>query len=187
MIHNETFLVNSHDPVWHRYLPFKWWLLAHVAVGASTFVVAPMQFSERLRQRYRKLHRVAGRIYVASAFVVAPLGIYMKCLEERFGGSPRSFTIAAATHGTLWMLTTGIAFGLILQGKVLQHRQWMTRSVIVGPIVFLAPRAILGLTGWEHAGRAVVETVVWACVAFAVPAADVVLQLQELSRPGRKP
>ncbi len=80
-----------------------------------------------------------------------------------------------------------MAFGLILKGKVLQHRQWMTRSVIVGPIVFLAPRAILGLTGWEHAGRAVVETVVWACIAFAVPMADVVLHLQELSRPRSVP
>ncbi len=75
MIHNEAFLVNSRDPVWHRYLLFKWWLLAHVAVGASTFVVAPMQFSERLRQRYRKLHRVSGRIYVASAFVVQSNGV----------------------------------------------------------------------------------------------------------------
>lgn len=182
MVHNESFLIHSNDPMWHRFLPFKSWLVAHAALGACTFVIVPMQFSERLRLRYRKLHRVSGRIYVATAFVAAPLGIYMKCLEEGLGASPRSFTAAAATHGLLWMLTTGVAFALILKGKVQQHRQWMTRSVVVGPLAFLAPRAVLGLTGWEHAGRVVVEAVVWACIALSIPLADVVLQLQELSR-----
>ena len=158
--HNESFLVNLNAPVWKHYQPFKWWLLPHGLAATCAFVLAPMQFSDRLRQRYAKLHRVAGRFYVAGAFIAGPLGIYIQVIQHRMG-VPLSFTMIAATHGTLWMLTTGIAFVLILQRKVQQHRQWMTRSFAVGPGVFLGARAILGVTGLENRGPAAVETVIW--------------------------
>jgi len=51
------------------------------------------------------------------------------------------------------MITTGIALGFILRGKVLQHRQWMTRSFAVA-IVFLEVRVVLGVTGLEKLGGA---------------------------------
>lgn len=178
--HNESFLVHPHAPVWKHYEPFKWWLLAHGLAGACGLLIAPMQFSDRLRRRYTNLHRVAGRIYIVAVFIAGPLGIYIKFFGERFGDA-RSFTMAAATHGVLWMVTTGIAFALILKGKVQQHRQWMTRSVFVGPLVFLGVRAMMGVTGWEKLGPAALETGVWVCVAFSILLADVVLQLQELS------
>jgi hypothetical protein len=34
--------------------------------------------SKNHRQRYRKLHRVLGRIHVAGVFVAAPLGVYIQ-------------------------------------------------------------------------------------------------------------
>jgi uncharacterized membrane protein len=179
--HNESFLVEPHAPVWQHYEPFKWWLLPHGLAGACALLLVPMQFSDRLRQRYAKLHRVVGRIYVAGAFIAVPLGIYIQHFQERLG-APRSFSMAAATHGTLWMLTTGIAFAFILKGKVQQHRQWMTRSFVVGPVVFLSARAILGVTGWEKLGPSAIETVVWMCIGFSILVADIVLQWQELSR-----
>ena len=178
--HNESFLIHSEDPVWHHYQPFKWWLLPHGLAGACALLLGPMQFSDRLRQRFAKLHRVVGRIYVAGAFIAAPLGFYIQFFEERMGGT-RSFSMAAATDAVLWMTTTGIALAFILQGKVQQHRQWMTRSFGVA-IVFLEVRVILGVTGWERLGVAVTETVVWVCLAFSLLAADVVLQWQELAR-----
>ena len=179
--HNESFLVNPRDPVWHHYQPFKWWLLAHGLAGACALLLVPLQFSDRLRQRYLKLHRVVGRIYVAGAFIAGPLGIYVKFFQERMG-SPRSFTMAVATHGVLWMMTTGIAFALILKGKVQQHRQWMTRSFVVGPLVFIGARVILGVTGLEDRSLAAIETTLWVCLAFSILLADVVLQWQELLR-----
>ena len=90
--------------------------------GSVCAVAGPMQFSDRIRQRYTKLHRVVGRIYITAAFITAPLGFYLQFFQERLG-APRSFSMAAATHGTLWVVTTGIAFTMILSGKVQQHRQ----------------------------------------------------------------
>jgi uncharacterized membrane protein len=139
-----------------------------------------MQFSDRLRQRFTKLHRIVGRIYIGGVFVAGPLGFYIQFFQERMG-APRSFSFAGAVDAVLWMTTTGIALAFILNGKVQQHRQWMTRSFAVA-LVFLEVRVVGGVTGWDTLGIAVTETIVWCCLAFSILAADIVLQWQELRR-----
>jgi uncharacterized membrane protein len=178
--HDESFLLNPRDPVWQHYEPFKWWLLPHGLAGACALLLGPMQFSDRLRQRFTKLHRVVGRVYVAGALILAPLGAYIQYFQERMGAA-RSFSIAAGVDAILLVTTTAIAFAFILQGKVQQHRKWMTRSFAVA-LVFLEVRVIIGVTGWEKLGPAAVETVVWFCLAFALLLADIVIQWQELPR-----
>jgi uncharacterized membrane protein len=183
--HNESFLIHPNDPVWHHYHPFRWWLLPHGIAGACALLLGPLQFSDRLRQRFAKFHRVSGRIYVASAMILAPLGAYIQYFQERMG-TPRSFSVAGVVDAALLMLTTGIAFAFILNGKVQQHRQWMTRSFAVA-LVFVEVRVVQGVTGWENLGIAATETVVWSCLAFSLLSADIVLQIQELwrSRPAQ--
>ena len=176
--HDEGFLVHPKDPMWQHYEPFKWWLLPHGIAGACALLLGPMQFSDRLRDRFRQLHRVVGRIYVAGVFVAAPLGFYIQYFQERMG-DPRSFSIAGAVDAGLWMITTGIAMVFILKGKVQEHRQWMTRSFAVA-LVFLEVRVIGGMTGWENLGTQASETIVWACLAFSILSADLVLQWQQL-------
>ena len=95
-------------------------------------------------------------------------------------GGPRSFSIAGLMDAILLMGTTAIAFAFILNGKVQQHRQWMTRSFAVA-LVFVEVRVIGGLTGWDQ-NPAIIETIVWSCLAFALLSADIVLQAQELLR-----
>lgn len=176
--HDESFLVHPKDPTWQHYEPFKWWLLPHGIAGACALLLAPMQFSDRLRSRFRKLHRVAGRIYVAGVFVAAPLGFYIQYFQERMG-DPRSFSVAAAVDAALWMMTTAIALTFILKGKVQEHRQWMTRSFAVA-LVFLEGRVIGGVTGWDSFDIRVTQTIVWCCLAFSILSADLELQWQHL-------
>jgi len=181
--HNEHFLIDAKDPAWGHYQPFQWWLLPHGLAGACALLLAPMQFSDRLRQRFALFHRVVGRVYVAGVFITGPLGFYIQYFQERMG-APRSFTIAAAVDATLWMTTTGIAFLFIRSGKVQQHRQWMTRSFAVA-LVFLEVRVILGVTGWDRLGIGAAETAVWSCLAFSILLGDIALQVQELARTRR--
>jgi len=178
--HNERFLIDPQHPEWPHIQTFKWWLLPHGIAGACALILGPMQFSDRLRQRYAKFHRVVGRIYVTGVFISAPLGTYIQYFEERMG-SARSFSFAAATDAALWMATTAIALMFILRGKVQLHRQWMVRSFAVA-IVFLEVRVISGVTGWENLGKSVTETIVWACLAFSLLFADIVLQWPDLRR-----
>jgi uncharacterized membrane protein len=177
LVHDESFLVHPKDPLWQHYEPFKWWLLPHGIAGACALLLGPMQFSDRLRNRFTQLHRVVGRIYVAGVFVAAPLGFYIQYFQERMG-DPRSFSIAAAADAALWMITTGIAMVFILKGKVQEHRQWMTRSFAVA-LVFLEVRVIGGVTGFENLDVQANETIVWACLAFSILSADLVLQWQQ--------
>jgi uncharacterized membrane protein len=183
LYHNESFLIHSRDPVWQHYQPFRWWLLPHGVAGACALFLGPMQFSDRLRRRFTKLHRIVGRFYIAGVCIAGPLGFYIQYFEERMGEA-RSFSIAAAVDATLLMVTTAIACAFILKGKVQQHRQWMTRSFAVA-LVFVEVRVIAGITGWERLGTPAIETIVWSCLAFSILSADIVLQLQELrlSRP----
>jgi len=69
LYHNERFIIDSAHPVWQHYEPFKWWLLPHAVFGAIVLLFAPLQFSDRLRQRFTRAHRVMGRMYVLGAFV----------------------------------------------------------------------------------------------------------------------
>src|SRR5215469_3072180 len=117
LLHDESFLVNRRDPIWSHYEPFKWLLLPHGVAGACALLLGPMQFSDRLRCRFGKLHRVLGRIYVAGVFIAGPLGVYIQYFEKRLAES-RSFTIAVMVDAALLMGTTGIALAFILKGKV---------------------------------------------------------------------
>ena len=177
--HNERFVIDRSDAFWDHVQTFKWWLLPHGLAGACALLLAPLQFSDRLRQRFTKVHRIIGRIYIASVFVLAPLGVYIQYLEERMGAT-RSFTIATLVDAILLTSATALALYFIRNRKIQQHRQWMTRSYAVA-LVFFEVRLISGVFGLDDSNSAT-ETIVWTCVALAIPLADVVLQFQEFLR-----
>jgi hypothetical protein len=82
---NESFLVNSKHPEWSHVQSFKWWLSPHGLAAGCALLLGPLQFSDRLRKRFARLHQVLGRLYVAGVFIGAPIGIYIHYFEERNG------------------------------------------------------------------------------------------------------
>ncbi len=67
--------LDSQSPIWQHFAKVKWWLLPHGLLGAIALFIAPFQFSNRLRQRHLRLHRILGRIYVAGVAVSAPVAV----------------------------------------------------------------------------------------------------------------
>jgi len=178
MYHNERFLADSSHPAWQRYEPFKWWLLVHGVFGAIVLLFAPFQFSDRIRQRFTRAHRVMGRMYVLGAFVLAPIGAYIQYFQEQFGG-PRSFTILGIVDALMLMGATALAGLFAYKRKIALHRQWATRSYAIA-LVFIAGRFVLGVTGWEALGVEIVQAIIWSCLALSVPLADVAIHWKEL-------
>jgi hypothetical protein len=178
LYHNERFLVDSEHPVWQHYESFKWWLLPHGIFGAIVLLFAPLQFSDRLRKRFTRAHRIMGRLYVFGALLCAPLGAYIQYYQERIG-APRSFTILAIVDAAMLMGATAIAFVFAYRRKIALHRQWATRSYAIA-LVFIAGRFVLGITGWETLGVEIVQAIIWGCLALAVPLADISLNWREL-------
>jgi hypothetical protein len=142
-------------------------------------VLAPMQFSDPLRARFARVHRITGRTYVTAAFVFAPIGAYIQYLDESQGAS-WTFTVETVVQASLLMITTGIGFSFAMKRMIPQHRQWMTRSYAVA-LTFFEVRFILGVTGWnEPFNWQIVETVVWTCTACSVLVGDIANQVYEL-------
>jgi predicted membrane protein DUF2306 len=178
LYHNERFLIDSSHPAWQHYESFKWWLLPHGIFGAIVLLFAPLQFSNRLRQRFTKAHRVMGRLYVVGALVLAPLGAYIQYYQEQMG-APRSFTILGIVDAAMLMGATTLAFLFAFKRKIALHRQWATRSYAIA-LVFIGGRFVLGVTGWETLGVEIAQAIIWSCLALSVPLADLSLHWREI-------
>src|ERR1043166_1063488 len=178
LYHNERFLADSSNPAWQHYAPFKWWVLPRGIFGAIVLLSAPFQFSDRIRQRFTKVHRIMGRMYVLGAFGLAPLGACIQYFQERFG-APRSFTVLGLVDAFMLIGATALAGFFAYKRKIGLHRQWATRSYAIA-LVFIGGRFMLGVTGWETQGIEIVQAVIWACLALSVPLADVALNWKEL-------
>ena len=181
MYSNERFLINMNDPKWLHYASFKWWLLPHGVAGALALFLGPLQFSDRLRNRFRKWHRVAGRIYVAGALLAATLGIY---IQQRLGPPPLITVIRA--DGALLIFTTSMGLWMAMSGNIQAHKQWMTRSYAVA-IVFLEVRCIAAIPFLNNmvADNSVAD--IWSCLVLSVVLADTILQLEPMLKRRRQP
>lgn len=178
LYHNERFIVEPDNPAWQRYESFKWWLLPHAVFGTIVLLFGPLQFSDRLRQRFTKAHRIMGRLYVLGAFVLAPLGAYIQYYQERTG-APRSFTVLAIVDAAMLMGTTALALLFAVKRRIPIHRQWATRSYAVA-LVFIGGRFVMGVTGWENLGVEIVQAIIWSCLALSVVFADISIHWSEI-------
>jgi uncharacterized membrane protein len=178
LYHNERFLLEPTNPIWQHYAHFKWWLLPHGIFGALVLLLAPLQFSDRLRRRFTRWHRIAGRVYVVGVLVLAPLGAYIQYYEERMG-FPRSFTVLAGVDAAMLITTTLIAFLFAYKRKIALHRQWVTRSYAVA-LVFIGGRFVMGVTGWEQLGVEIVQAIIWSCLAMSILLADIANNWMEM-------
>ena len=153
--------LDSQSPARLHFAKVKWWLLPHGVLGAIALFIAPLQFSNRLRQRHLWLHRILGRFYVAGVAVAAPVAVYIAIVQ-----GPPTLVMAAVTQSTAWILTTAIALYCIRTGNVPQHRQWMIRSYPFA-MVFVFTRALLVIPAIQRLGEVGIVCVVWSCIAAA--------------------
>lgn len=157
----ETAFLDSQSPVWEHVEPVKWLLLFHGVAGTVALLVAPFQFSARLRRRYPRLHKVLGRLYVAGAFISAPLAV-----PVAFRLGPPSLYMAATIQSAGWIVTTAIALYAVRRGDIRQHQEWMTRSYPFA-MVFVVARVLLAVPVIRELGEPGFVSVVWGCIALA--------------------
>ena len=100
------------------------WLMVHVAGAATALLLGPWQFSSRLRNQLRTLHRWIGRTYVMSCLVGGAAG-FLLALGASTG--PIS-TVGFGSLAVLWIVTTSLAWRRAVQGRFIEHRAWMIRS-----------------------------------------------------------
>lgn len=128
----------------------RWILIPHAIAGTLAMLVGPSQFSSRIRQRYIRLHRWFGRLYVTSVGVAAPLAV----LSTAYSTYPKAvyFKIAISVQAGAWVICTGIALYSVLSHRLSQHREWMVRSYAV-TFTFVGTRVLQPVPAWNHLGR----------------------------------
>jgi uncharacterized membrane protein len=146
-ITSEVFLAADY-PMYHAYrlqvIADRVLLIPHTLAGIFALLIGPINFSSRIRNRYLKLHRVLGRVYVVSVFVGAATGV---ALASGRPGFPGTCGQAAA-----WVVCTTAAFLTARNRQIIQHRQWMARSYAV-TFTFVSSRVLnLWPRYWSHLG-----------------------------------
>lgn len=162
------------------YWPHRFRLVAHIGGGMVALVCGTPQLWTGLRQKAMTFHRWTGRVYLVAAGT-GILGAFLMAVYT----TPRSFGVALMALATAWILTTGIAWAAILQGRVAMHKEWMMRSYIVafGFVTFrtmtdLLPSvtARLGSNGGDAA-----TSVAWLCFVAPLAVYEVIRQWRKLS------
>src|SRR5580658_1430930 len=175
-ITSEVLLVTDY-PMYHAYrlqvIADRALLIPHTLAGILALLIGPINFSSRIRQRRRKLHRVLGRIYVVSVFIGSFTGI---ALAAGRPGLPGTSMQAAA-----WVVCTTAAFITARNRQIVQHRQWMARSYAV-TFTFVSSRVFnLVPAYWSHLGDTFAAVGVIAFTLASLLLVDLGLNWHELT------
>lgn len=159
------------SPIARHFAPAGWYLVIHAVFGVVAMSVAAFQFSNRLRARYLKIHRVLGYIYVVSVLISAPVAVVVALKTA----ASSSLVAANAVQSFGWITTTGIALYCVRSGNVTQHRRWMIRSYPFA-MVFTLVRAVRPFPFIAALGNDGREMVIWSAIALAAFLPNIALE-----------
>lgn len=97
----------------------------HVYTAIFVLLAGFTQFNSFILKKYRKIHRVSGRIYVYIVlFLAAPSGLFIGLYANGGLFSKISFVILAI----LWFTFTLLGMLFVLKKEIYKHEQFMLRS-----------------------------------------------------------
>jgi uncharacterized membrane protein len=172
----EVPFTDPHSPAWQRIEPVKWLMALHGPAGALALLLAPFQFSTRLRRRSPRAHRILGRLYVVGVAIAAPVAIPIAVVL-----GPGALVPAATIQTLGWLSTTAVGLYCIRVGNIRQHEEWMTRSYPFA-MVFVFARAILAIPPVKAMGPDAFIAVVWTCEALACLVPSLLIALRGVRR-----
>ncbi|HEX6847772.1 MAG TPA: DUF2306 domain-containing protein [Chitinophagaceae bacterium] len=101
------------------------WFALHITSGLFVYVIGIIQFTSAIRNRYLKLHRVLGKIYIACSLIAILTLAFM--IPD---GLCKPCKISQIILTALWFLFVVLAYYLIRQRKIEWHRRMMISSFI---------------------------------------------------------
>ena len=158
-----------------RFWTVKWWLIGHLSGGVLALIIGPFQFWSHFRNRYLKVHRLLGKIYLVGILMASMSATYM------------SWTTAIAVHWTwalalqtlafVWFFTALMAYRAIRRRRIDSHREWMIRSYVV-TFAFISFRWLVDLPFVTELGSFIerAPTVGWVSWAIPLFITEIILQ-----------
>lgn len=118
------------DPADMHYVRHALLISFHIIPGFIFLALGPLQFMGAIRVRWPKVHRISGRIFVASGFMTAISAIGINIVFPPFGGLFKSIAVYIFSIALIVSLT--IAVRAILRRDITRHRAWMIRAFAIG-------------------------------------------------------
>lgn len=102
----------------------------HVLGGAIFAILGPIQFGRALLPKFGRLHRVLGRVFVATGAMIAfsSLGLLWNF--------PDTYSVAISGGRLVFGIGLGVALFMAMQAisarDLVRHRNWMIRAYAIG-------------------------------------------------------
>ncbi len=135
--------------------------LVHIIPGLVFLLLAPFQFSKKIRAVKVRRHHRAGRVTIVAGLVTGITAFLMSVFMPAIGGINQAACTLLFSVFFLYALIT--AWRKALQKDFILHREWMIRAYAIGlaiatirPIIgiFFATSRFTGLTPKEFFGTA---------------------------------
>lgn len=148
-----NFLAKKQDVVFNVFWRTSFYI--HITGGMLALVIGPFQFVKRLRNKFLKVHRWLGKIYLGSIlFLAAPSGLFMAFYAEGGPVGVVGFSIMALA----WLITTYMAYETIRKKNVEAHKRWMVRSFALTFAAVTLRLYVPIASAWFHVPGPLVET-----------------------------
>jgi hypothetical protein len=132
-----------------KYFNVKWILILHITAGGGALVLGPIQFWERIRNGYRKLHRVIGILYLLAILASGACAVILASTTAYAVNWAYAFSLQVWV--TVWITSSFIAYYTARKKKFKLHKEWMTRSYIV-TLAFVISGSLLKLPPVQRLG-----------------------------------
>lgn len=94
----------------------------HVALAAVITILGPLQLVNQIRSKAPRFHRISGRIYIFTAFLISIAGLYLTWVRSAIGGP---FSAVGITINALIILVcASFAIKYAIQRDFRLHNQW---------------------------------------------------------------
>ena len=158
-----------------KFWEVKWWLIGHLSGGILALVIGPFQFWTKFRNKYLKVHRLMGKIYLVAILIASLSSIYMAwntAIQVHF-----TWALSLQILSFTWIITAFMAYRAIKNHRIQQHKEWMVRSYIV-TFVFVAFRWINNALGAAEIGTFVerAPTIIYLTIFLPLLIAEIIFQ-----------
>lgn len=108
-------------------------VVMHIVCASLFCVLGALQFDSALRQRFPRLHRIAGRVAAPCGIVAALTGLWMTAayaIPAELQG-PLLYGVRMAV-GLAMTLAVVLSVRAVFQRRITQHKAWMVRAYALG-------------------------------------------------------
>jgi uncharacterized membrane protein len=107
-------------------------VIVHIVSATLLSLLGPLQFAGGFRRRWLAWHRVAGRLLVVCALLVALSGLWMTQFYAPPENSGLLLYVSRIVFGSAMAASIVVGLAAILRRNVQAHRRWISRGYAIG-------------------------------------------------------